>query len=608
MKNFIKFTLWATLGLSPMTNQLYAQTNTNVGNSSGSGGSGIENSFFGYVSGQSNTSGSKNTFVGASSGNLNSSGHSNVFLGWYSGNVNTTGYNNVFLGSKTGKSNTTGFRNTFLGPGSGLSNTSGYNSVFIGYLAGRYNQTGAHNVFLGSRAGFTNTGSSNVFIGNGAGYYETGSNKFYIDNSTTQNPLIYGDFASNQLKVNGALEATGDFSTQNIDATSLHLKGSQGVNFKLREESIVSCNEAKWHFEIGQSCGLPSPLPPSFTSPLMTFHHGSTYGTNVGIGTESPEHAKLMIEDVAVPLSFKVSGANEQTGGLWRMYVVNGGIGFDVNTGSAGNEFGSNYKRPLKMENAGNSGRVGIANNYTSPQYELDVNGVARAAQYLTSSDKRLKKDIEPIKNAGELLSQLEGVTYDYRQDLKEEGKNLAPGKQIGFIAQDVRKVIPEIVKEDELGYLSVSYQSLIPLLVENQKELKLENEELKEQLLDAQETNEKLAMEIESIKAILSTLTEEIPTKSVQLENTTEEMLLQNAPNPFSASTSIEYNLPDHCAKTQLVILNSNGQVIKSIENLEVGHGKIVLEANSLAPGTYHYKLVCQGETLATKSMIIVR
>lgn len=610
MKNFIKFTFCASLGLFPMTDQLYAQISSGLGNSSGSGsgGSGTDNTFLGNGAGQSNTSGEKNTFIGSFSGHLNTTGYKNVFLGWNSGYNNASGFNNLFIGTKTGTSNTTGYRNTYLGPGTGLSNISGNTNVGLGYLAGKSNQTGSSNVYLGPYAGFNNLGSNNVFIGNQAGYSATGSNKLYIDNSSTQTPLIYGDFTANQLTVNGGMEVTGHVEAASISASTLDLEGSGGINFKLRQEPIANCNEGKWHFEIGQDCGLPSPLPPSFTSPLMTFHHGSDYGTNVGIGTTSPKHAKLMIQDAAVPFSFKVSGANEQTGGLWRMYVVNGGIGFDANTGSAGNEFGSNYKRPLKMQNTGNYGRVAIANNSSSPQYELDVNGKVRATQYLTFSDKRLKKDIKPIKNAGELLSQLEGVTYDYRQDLQEEGRNLAEGKQIGFIAQEVQKVIPEIVKEDEEGYLSVSYQSLIPLLVENQKELKTQNDELKEELTEAQEANRKLELEIENIKAILSTLTQDVPTKTVRVENTTEELLFQNAPNPFSKSTSIEYNLPAHCAETQLLILNSNGQVIKSIENLEVGRGKVVLEANSLAPGAYHYSLVCQGQNLATKSMVIVR
>lgn len=517
MKTNFKCALSVCFGL--LVSHSFAQTNTNVGNTSGNGGSGAHNSFYGYASGQSNSTGSNNTFLGASSGLSNSVGNKNVFVGWYSGNANVNGYNNVFLGSKAGKSNVSGFRNTYLGPGAGLSNSSGYQNTAVGYLAGKTNQLGLGNVFMGALAGYSNTGSYNVFLGFQAGYYETGSDKLYIDNTNTQTPLIYGDFALNQLTVNGGLDVEGDLSAEDIDGSSLVLRSTAGLNFHLKEEMVSGCVSNRWHFQVGRTCGV-GPLPPGPFSILTLDYTGDA--TSVGVGIENP-------------------------------------------------------------------------------QYKLDVNGKVRATQYLTFSDKRLKKDVQPLRNASELLSQLEGVTYTYRQDLKDEGRNLADGKQIGFIAQEVQKVIPEIVEKDEEGYLSVSYQSLIPLLVENQKELQSQNDELKA-------ANEKLEQEIEAIKAMLAKLAEDVPSQSVQLENVTGEMLMQNAPNPFSESTSIEYNLPSDCQETQLIILDSKGTIIKTIDQLESGRGKVVLQANSLAPGTYRYALVCEGRTLEVKTMVIVK
>jgi hypothetical protein len=520
MKNLIKCAFLVCLGLAPTTNNLFAQTNTNVGNSSGNGGTGTDNSFYGYASGPSNSSGSNNTFIGAESGFSNTTGNKNAFLGWYSGFATTTGYNNVFVGSKTGKDNTTGYRNTFLGPGAGLSNTSGYQNTLIGYLAGRNNQIGTQNVFLGSHAGFNNVGSYNVFIGNQAGYYETGSDKLYIDNSSTSTPLIYGDFAIDQVKVNGDLQVT-----DNVSASALGLIGQGGINFELFSESITGCNETRWHFGLHRICGV-GPLPPQF--------------------------------------------------------------------------------KAMTLRYAGDNFRLGIG--VTNPQEKLEVNGKVRAMDYLTFSDKRLKQDIESIGNASDILSKLEGVTYSFRDELREEGKELPKGQQIGFIAQDLQKVLPEVVSEDEEGLLSVSYRSLIPILVEGHKELMDENERLETSLKEAQEMNRKMEQEIEDIKSMLADLTEKLPTTSVQLKDANEAMLLQNAPNPFRESTTIEYNLPANCEGAQLLITDSNGSVLQSVKNLETGRGKIVLQANSLTPGKYRYTLVCQGQTLESKSMVIIR
>jgi DUF4097 and DUF4098 domain-containing protein YvlB len=63
---------------------------------------------------------------------------------------------------------------------------------------------------IGDQAGYTNaTGNGNVFIGYSAGYNEAGSNKLYISNSNTSTPLIYGDFSTPALTINGSLTVQG---------------------------------------------------------------------------------------------------------------------------------------------------------------------------------------------------------------------------------------------------------------------------------------------------------------------------------------------------------------------------------------------------------------
>jgi len=94
-------------------------------------------------------------------------------------------------------------------------------------------------------------------------------------------------------------------------------------------------------------------------------------------------------------------------------------------------------------------------------------------------SDKRLKENIKPIESALSKVSKLQGVTFDWKQsdsilDIKED---------IGFIAQDVKEVVPELVRENEDGMLSMRHQGVAPILLEAIKELKAEIEELKKQI-----------------------------------------------------------------------------------------------------------------------------
>jgi hypothetical protein len=91
-------------------------------------------------------------------------------------------------------------------------------------------------------------------------------------------------------------------------------------------------------------------------------------------------------------------------------------------------------------------------------------------------SDKRLKENIKPIESALDKAMKLQGVTFDW----KKSDSILSIKKDIGFIAQDVQKVAPELVRENEDGYLSMRHQGITPILLEAIKELKAEIEELK--------------------------------------------------------------------------------------------------------------------------------
>lgn len=103
--------------------------------------------------------------------------------------------------------------------------------------------------------------------------------------------------------------------------------------------------------------------------------------------------------------------------------------------------------------------KVGINNTVNDLTYNLEVSGSIRAsAAVLSNSDERLKENIYPIDNALSRVGQIEGVYFDW----KKGGE-----RQVGVIAQQVQKVLPEVVSEDKDSYLSVDYSKLVPLLVE---------------------------------------------------------------------------------------------------------------------------------------------
>jgi len=80
------------------------------------------------------------------------------------------------------------------------------------------------------------------------------------------------------------------------------------------------------------------------------------------------------------------------------------------------------------------------------------------------SSDERLKENLEPIGSATEKVGQLTGYTFDW---VPMEGIHVHNGHDIGVIAQEVEKVLPEIVEDRGNGYKAVKYEKLTALLIQ---------------------------------------------------------------------------------------------------------------------------------------------
>lgn len=97
-------------------------------------------------------------------------------------------------------------------------------------------------------------------------------------------------------------------------------------------------------------------------------------------------------------------------------------------------------------------------------------------------SDAGFKENIHPLTNPLDKIMALDGVTYDYKP---ETGFSKEP--QVGFIAQEVEKVVPIAVAADTEGMKYVNYASLAPLLVESVKELSKKIDEQNETIRELQ-------------------------------------------------------------------------------------------------------------------------
>ena len=96
----------------------------------------------------------------------------------------------------------------------------------------------------------------------------------------------------------------------------------------------------------------------------------------------------------------------------------------------------------------------------------IQINGSLNIADASAASDISFKRDIKPLEGSLEKVTSLKGVSFAWRTDQYPE-KGFRDGRQIGLIAQDVEKVLPELVKTDKDGKKSLSYDKLTAVLVE---------------------------------------------------------------------------------------------------------------------------------------------
>jgi len=158
------------------------------------------------------------------------------------------------------------------------------------------------------------------------------------------------------------------------------------------------------------------------------------------------------------------------------LITANGGVSTTTVTAS-GNISGvaGTFSGNVAGVNGTFSGNVsGVGGTFTGNISAVDgtFSGDVQADDFNTTSDKRLKTDINNLENALDKVKALQGVSFKMNNEDK-----------IGLIAQDTQEVIPEVVKQNEEGYLSVSYGNIVGLLIEAIKEQQVKIESLEKKL-----------------------------------------------------------------------------------------------------------------------------
>ena len=309
---------------------------------------------------------------------------------------------------------------------------------FVGVMAGHSAETSDHNTFIGYASGqTTGDGYKNVMVGSQSGLTNTQGNE--------------NVFVGYQA---GYENVGGDNNTFVGNLAGLGNKGDNNV-----------C--------IGSSSG-------ESLGQVGIFNYGTEntfVGTGAGTSTISGDNNTFIGRSTGLS---NVSG-DENT-----MLGAYAGEGVDV-SGSVMIGYGAGTGET-------SDNRLYIANSDTSSPLiygEFDnallrVNGTLEMAGSYLASDRRWKRDIQTLSDTRQIVAKLRGVSYLWRRDKFPE-KGFAEGRQLGFIAQEVAEVLPEVVKNNSDGNLTVSYSQVIPVLTEALKEQQV----LIDQLLQRIESQE---------------------------------------------------------------------------------------------------------------------
>jgi hypothetical protein len=425
--------------------------------------------------------GTNNTAAGELALGLNAGGINNSALGGQGAlRDNTTGSNNSAIGTLAISNNITGTGNSAAGGCAGSFDPYCFYSSNATYVPPTSDSTGFGNyntaIGYGSLSG--NNGDWNVAVG-----VYTGQAKV---KSTSSRNTYAGDSALNNIAAGNDNVALG------VDTLSRNTTGNN--NIALGQESFASPALLYWG----------STVPPTMTGSFnigignsvgdMTIRTGSN-NVLIGNGADVPHDMNNFLN---------LDGAIIATCANWQNVssLINDstcsglgpkvGLGLSVITQYAVPPSMAVPQNTLDVNGNGSIGftntaapanglivaaNVGIGTSVPDQTFALYVNGPVHASSFDSTSDVRLKEDIQPIAYGLDTVMHLRPVGFDW----KNQSHDWQQRHQIGLIAQQVEPVVPEVVStaKDSDHTKSLAYGSLMPVLIKAIQELKTANDRL---------------------------------------------------------------------------------------------------------------------------------
>src|SRR5574344_337818 len=353
---------------------------------------------------------------------------------------------------------------------------------------------------------------------------------------------------------------------------------------------------------------------------------------NVGIArTSSSSYSKLTIGEVNNNYSNYSTGLLTSLPAIYGQFnigvegmatstsALNGGRAFGVcglagnttsgyNYGVLGGLYGSQNGAGI-FGTLGNTTGVIISGRYAGyfdgPAY---VDGNLTAKALLTPSDIRLKENVVSLSNNENSDNTLSNIldmnVIEYNlKDINSETDSatttvsaaktrslarstVARKRYYGLSAQELQQIYPDMVTEQQNGYLAVNYVELVPILIRSIQELKSEIDDLKPSSSEDVVTTQKFKIALALKK---------------------DNILYQNTPNPFKENTEIRFQLSADAKNSLICIFDMQGKMLKQI-SIDPSQSSITIDGTEFNAGMYLYSLVINGNEIDTKRMILTK
>jgi hypothetical protein len=429
-----------------------------------------------------NSTGLRNVAIGLGSLSSISSAADNVAIGRYAQNAKLGGDGNVAIGSN---SMTLGTGSNSVAIGSGALNISqgsyniaigqdtiraviGDSNIAIGYLAGTSLESGSNNIIIGGNNGATIDGLSNhIILADGSGNIRleiNSSGNVSISSTTNSTSSTTGALVvGGGIGVGGAIINTGNVNTTGVISTSnTTVSTSTSTGSIVTLGGIGAAGSVYATAFVGDGSGLTNVSAAGFSG--GTVAGATTFSSTVALNGVVTLNNNLNTNNTAV---ISMGSGTRQ---MLNLFGTQYALGIQANT--LYYRTGSTFRW---FRGGVHSNTEGAPGSGGTQAMVLDASSNLTATGNVTAfSDQRLKTDIEIIANPIGKILQLDGVTFT-RIDSGQRG--------LGVIAQQVQKVLPELIVVDENGYLSVAYGNLTGLLIEGVKAHEQDISQLKSQV-----------------------------------------------------------------------------------------------------------------------------